>query len=68
MNKADKILRGIGMGGVGVFNVACGLVIQAAVPFSRLMGDSSPKNEAFENSKYFFQEAVTAFEEAMKDD
>lgn len=56
------------MGSVGALNIVCGLAIQSMAPFSRLMGDSSPKNEAFENSKYFFQEASIAFKEAVDDD
>ena len=66
--KLSKVLKGVGMGGVGVLNVACGVAIQAMAPFSKLMGDSSPKNEALENSKYFFQEAAAAFKEATEDD
>lgn len=66
--KISKVLKGVGMGSAGALNIACGLAIQSMAPFSRLMGGSSPKNEAFENSKYFFHEASVAFKEAVDDD
>lgn len=66
MAKIGKIIKGIGLGTLGVVNVVNGIVISSvAGPYERLMGDSSPKNEAKELSRFFFEEAKNSFIEAF---
>lgn len=64
--KIGKFAKGVGLGTVGVVNVVCGVVINScAAPFTYFLGDKSPKHEAIENSKFYFEEASKSFKDAF---